>query len=260
MQTKITRNLPVNDTVFNQKADFAQKHAEAFKEHSTASISKAVIYEFGGGYDMLVPLNLFIAGAKRQMVTDVNPLLKPALINNAMHRLGLRGSISATKDLQEKFGIDYRAPVDACNTGLPGGSIDFIHSTDTLEHIPQRQILSILKECFRLLKTGGIISCMIDVQDHYAYFDKNLSPFNFYKYSPLVWQLFFNNRLQYQNRLRPSDYEALFVHTGFELVNIEAEFAPNGANAGDIKIHPYFKYYSLQQLNSTRCLIVGRKA
>jgi SAM-dependent methyltransferase len=151
------------------------------------------------------------------------------------------------------------APLNPAKTGLRGSSVDFIHSTDTLEHIPQQHILPILRECFRLLKPGGVISCMIDVQDHYAYFDKNLSPFNFYKYSPLAWKVFFNNRLQYQNRLRPDDYAALFKHAGFDVINIETEVAANRAKAKDVKIHPHFKYYSLPQLNITRCLVVAKK-
>jgi hypothetical protein len=103
LQTKITRNLPVNDTVFNQKAAFAKKHAEMQKQHDAVNLDKAVVYEFGGGYDMLVPLNLFMAGARRQIVTDIKPLIKPALINDAIERLGLKGRVSPKKNLQENL-------------------------------------------------------------------------------------------------------------------------------------------------------------
>ena len=54
---------------------------------------------------------------------------------------------------------------------LPAASVDFVSSTNTLEHIPATDIGPILAECRRLLRPDGVVSCRIDMRDHYSYFD-----------------------------------------------------------------------------------------
>jgi SAM-dependent methyltransferase len=43
--------------------------------------------------------------------------------------------------------------------GLPfrGASVDFIYSSHTFEHFPYEQSLALTKECFRVLKSGGVL-------------------------------------------------------------------------------------------------------
>ena len=54
------------------------------------------------------------------------------------------------KDVLKKFlRIDYNAPLDAKNTGIQSNSIDFIISNATMEHIPQKDLPDIIKECYR---------------------------------------------------------------------------------------------------------------
>src|SRR5262249_3632127 len=119
--------------------------------------------------------------------------------------------------LKEHYGIDYWAPCDARRTQLEAGSIDWITSTNTLEHIPLQDIHAILQECRRLLRDDGLMSCLIDYEDHYSYFDHSISGYNFLQYSDEAWA-FFNPALYYQNRLRHRDYLDLFQSAGFEVV------------------------------------------
>src|SRR5207253_9552486 len=65
---------------------------------------------------------------------------------------------AACRMLQECFGIEYRAPCDARRTALGDGSVDYITSTNTLEHIPADDLPAILRECHRLLTPGGFLS------------------------------------------------------------------------------------------------------
>ena len=54
---------------------------------------------------------------------------------------GLRdpgGPIASLEELEARFGIRYLAPRDARATALPAGSVDFVSSTSTLEHVPAR--------------------------------------------------------------------------------------------------------------------------
>src|SRR5205823_13839725 len=91
-------------------------------------------------------------------------------------------------ELEEIYGIDYRAPCDAKKTGLPSLSVDYITSTSTLEHIPPEAIRLILRECYRVLRDRGVISLLIDYNDHYTYSDHKISVYNFLRYSDWVWR------------------------------------------------------------------------
>ena len=64
------------------------------------------------------------------------------------------------------------------------------------------------------------MSCVIDYLDHYSYFDKKISAYNYLQYSDATWALF-NPALHYQNRLRHRDYLDLFYAAGFEVVEEE---------------------------------------
>ncbi len=146
-----------------------------------------------------------------------------------------------------QLGINWIAPLDARNTGLPTASIDFMSNTATLEHIPADDILLILKECYRLLKPGALLSCVIDFADHYSYFDKNINPYNFLTLSDTAWALL-NSPIHYQNRLRYSDYMALLAQTPLKIVTQEI-FRPATFDAiSSLKLAPRFEKYELDDL------------
>ena len=57
--------------------------------------------------------------------------------------------------------IDYRAPADASDTPFPDDSIDMCISTAALEHIPEESICMILKELYRIIKAGGLVTVVV---------------------------------------------------------------------------------------------------
>lgn len=261
LQKYISRNLPMSNAVLAQKENAARMHLEAFEHDGEIDIN-GVVCEFGAGYDLAVPLILYDEGFKKQVVTDLNPLLKLDLVNNVLDRRGIGVElIKGIGDLKTKTGIEYLPHIDARKTGFAANSFDYIHSTDTLEHIPQKDILPILQECYRLLKAGGIISCIIDLQDHYAYFDNGISPFNFYKYSSAEWESKYNNNLQYQNRLLAREYYTMFALAGFAPIQIQV----TPASAEQIEqlkampLHPHFGKHAIEELSNLRCHIWAEK-
>ncbi|MCK5742855.1 MAG: class I SAM-dependent methyltransferase, partial [Chlorobi bacterium] len=133
------------------------------------------------------------------------------LLKNIPH-----GTISGYEDLNDNFGIKYMAPVNAAATGFEDNSFDYITSLSTLEHVPESEIKGILDECYRILKPGGVLSCIVDLRDHYSYFDQSISIYNFLQYSDKQWNLY-NHNLQYQNRLRNKDYKNIVNSTKFRI-------------------------------------------
>src|SRR6476619_3422483 len=145
-QRRVLHSLPAGDGALRQKFSRAVQHLRAYEEPwAGVPAAAATFYEFGAGWDLRPP----------------------------------GGPISRLEGLEERFGIRYLAPCDARGTGLPAESIDFVSSTDTCEHIPGTELAEIFRECHRLLRPGGAFSCRIDLQDHYAYFDRSLSKYNF---------------------------------------------------------------------------------
>jgi SAM-dependent methyltransferase len=233
-QRRVLRSLPAGDGALRQKFSRATQHLGAYEKHGPGvPATEATFYEFGAGWDLAIPVAYALLGVGRQVLVDIRPSARVELVNDSLasyERLRgelegvarrelrpLGGPISRLDELEERFGIRYLAPCDARGTGLPAESLEFVSSTDTCEHIPGADLAEIFRECFRLLRPGGAFSCRIDLQDHYAYFDRSLSRYHFLRYSDRAWSLV-NSPLHYQNRLRSPEYLQLVRDAGFELV------------------------------------------
>ncbi len=239
----LARSVFRSPSELKQDLALARRHFAHLRDHAAVEPGRARCLEFGAGRDLVNNLCLWCLGLEHQLAVDLNPLLRVELVNAAL--AGLRGLAPADLprlpsgplasgaplgDLRTRFGIDYRAPFDARRTGLPDASLDFILSTNTLEHIPPGQIGAILAECRRLLAPGGVLSFKIDYADHYSYADPRLTAYNFLRYSPGAWRVF-NPPLHFQNRLRHADYAGLFRASGFELLHEEAVIPPQAEEA-----------------------------
>lgn len=260
-QRYISKSLPMPSQVFEQKQTAAAKHLQTLNLASGIPEYFPTAYEFGAGYDLAIPITFWGEGFKHQVVTDIQPLLKMDLVNDVLKRCGFDLKIVDVIILKEKTGIEYTSGIDAKNTGFTTGSFGFIHSTDTLEHIPKEDVLAILKECYRLLAPGGIISCMIDLKDHYQYFDKSISPFNFYSFENVEWEKKYNNPLQYQNRLLANDYFSLFAQAGFAPIQIELTKASDADIAAleNLPLSSQYANKSIDELCNLRCHIWAEK-
>ena len=233
LQRHVTRTLPQSIAKFHEVFDIEARHVRAYEEFSDRPLREAVFFQFGAGWTMAGPLTFYGLGVEQQILVDIRRLIRPWLINHSIEllanpefrsrlqrdvpSLSSRHANAVVSELQARYGIDYRAPADARSTGLPAGSIDCVTSTNTLEHIPREDIAGILKECFRILRPGGLMSFQVDYQDHYSYFDRSVSVYNFLRYSDREWQQF-NPSLHYQNRMRHADYLSLYANAGFEVL------------------------------------------
>ena len=277
VQTRISKTLPITDEKFVEAFEFAKKHIEAFRIYHGGDISKASFYEFGAGRDLAIPLSLYAQGVQKQTLVDINKLLRVELVNatlEKLQRLGNRLGIGKIPIkllptdgnqwiglLEELYGIKYAAPFDARDTGLEPGSFDFITSTNTLEHIPPNDILLILKECHRLLKSDGRLSFVIDYQDHYSYFDPRIGIYNFLQYSSSRWKIF-NPPLHYQNRLRHLDYCEISQKCDFDLEKQELPELSSATfrNLESLRLHSSFaEQYLPEQLAIPRSHMLLRK-
>jgi SAM-dependent methyltransferase len=276
-QRHVLRSLPAGESVFRRKFSRALQHLRAFEKYGPAvSPRDACFYEFGAGWDLAIPLSYAALGVGRQVLVDIRPSVRLELVNDSLatverlseelegeagrklRRLG--GPILSQRELANRFGITYLAPCDARATALPGESVDFVSSTDTCEHIPEDDLAGIFRECRRLLRPSGAFSCRIDLQDHYSYFDPNLSRYHFLRFSDRAWGLA-NSPLHHQNRLRSPDYLRLVREAGFELL-AERPSRPSEeglAELSSIRLAPRFQGYSPEELGITVLSFVARR-
>jgi SAM-dependent methyltransferase len=154
--------------------------------------------------------------------------------------------------------VHYHAPGDATATGLPDNSVDLSFSIAVLEHIPYKTLTEMLREAYRILRPGGIAYHEIDLRDHFAEFDSSISTVNFLKFGDKAWRWLGQNGIHYHNRLRASDFRALF--RDFELIAFETrtdERAPEALKR--LRIVDRFKDYDLADLAVSVIVVVARK-
>lgn len=197
-----------------------------FHEEVLGRYAPKRLIEFGAGKNL--GQNLFLSRpGLRQQVVDLNAMLDLTLVNHVIAILSERYGrsnlkpVSSIEELEARYGIAYRAPVDMTATDFAAGSFDICISTNTLEHIPVPVLQAILVELRRILKPGGIVSAQIDYTDHYAHTDKSISKLNYLRFSEAEWRRH-NHRCFFQNRLRHNHYHQLFTDAGFGIVQQEA--------------------------------------
>jgi SAM-dependent methyltransferase len=219
---------PNIESVSDERFKEVERYRDTYTRFGNKPIHEAICFEFGAGYDLFMTMCLASFGFKKIYSVDrVNWALPIALNFAAEHtkkRTDYPYILSAppqfnTKNykqlLLEHYHIDFRAPSDARNTGLPDNSIDYVFSNAVLEHIPENIIKEILKECMRLLVPNGILAFTIDYRDHCR--DKNkISPYYFYCFSEHKWSKMYPP--DGHNRLRHIDFRHLFEEIGFEII------------------------------------------
>ena len=234
-------------------------------------------FEVGTGHNPIVPIGFFFCGAEKVITVDLHRsldfgILKKSLVWMSENRDEICGYydgvtnpqiaqiiermdlIDRLKEMPEKFlseaNIQYLAPADAADTGLPDASVDYHISTTVFEHIPGVDIKRILKEAKRILKKDGMAIHFIDLSDHFQHQDKSISRINFLRYSDKEWNKIAGNEFAYCNRLRVSDCLALFKEAGFDVCRKEAtvddEARKNMENG--FMVDEKFRGYSVDEL------------
>lgn len=239
-QKYVTRSLPISNEDLVKKVEIIKSHLCNFSLHSGKKDFKDCnYYEFGTGYDLLIPLVVSMSGFRKLTCVDVRELVLPELLNDSFQRLyelkeKLNLNLKYPADiplftkknfklvLKDYLKIEYRAPESASNTNMEDESVDFILSNATFEHIPEKSIKDILTECYRVLKPGGIVSNAIDYRDHWSFFDKSISCYNYLKFSEKEWEKY-NPSIMYQNRLRHKDYIRFIKEAGFKILNVSID-------------------------------------
>lgn len=258
-----------------------QVHARLLRQHGL-QLTDLELVEIGTGWLPVLPLCFALAGARRCHSFDLRQLLErhslAATVARLEHHLPLIAALAdqplehvrerhrrltdawPTDALLAHAGFVYHAPADATTTGLPAASVDVVFSNSVLEHVAPAVIDALMREAARIVRPGGIVSHSINCGDHYAYFDRSITPLNYLKYSAEKWRRW-NNELLYQNRLRPCDFIASTEAGGLRVLARHwhprpqlLEQLPESAIAAD------FRHYGREDLCATSVDIIATPA
>lgn len=256
LQKYVTGSVTLTDEVFERKLAQCHRHLESYRAQH--GILPRHVLELGTGWYPIVPIGLIDAGVERVTTIDVTPLCDLPRARAALERFGPRlpadPAATDAARLLEPLGVRVLVR-DARESGLEQGSVDLFVSNNTLEHIPPTVLGEIMAEFRRLSAPGAVMDHFIDMSDHYAHFDRSITEFNYLRYSDRRWRPF-NNRLQYQSRLRISDYRRIVEDAGFRVVGEEAERGPTDA-LERITLAPRFRGYARDELAVLRCWLTA---
>jgi SAM-dependent methyltransferase len=267
LQQRVTGRLPRQGEVFVAHVAEHARHQRALLDLRPGLAASGLrAFEFGAGYDLLGPMVRWSAGVDAQTLIDLRPVLRLELVNDTLRKfhdwhaeleaaaeLPLRRPsaepVTDLAEIEERFGIRYEAPRNATATGLPDASFELVTSTWTLEHIPPAEIVRILQEMRRLLTPDGIVSCLVDLKDHFSYFAPSLSPYSFLRFGDRAFSIV-NPKLQWQSRLRAPEYRALAEAAGFDvLLEVDEPGLPEDLEAlRRLRVAPRFAPFSLDEL------------
>ncbi len=241
-----------------------------------------VVLEVGSGWRPIIPLVMRMAGARRVYLVDSQRLLDVHLLRGIASQLRERADEIAERlgadaapvraalecppaakldELLEHFGLTYLAPADATALPLENGAIDIGISRAVLEHIPAPILARIFHELHRVTSRSGGVCHIVDNSDHWSHGDARLSRINFLRYSESRWRWFAINPLDYQNRLRHSDYLHLAQRAGFRIV--EDRSVPDARTLEDlqrVRVDSAFERYRADDLAILTSRFVARAA
>lgn len=230
-QKYITKGVRLSDQYFSDKLGHAIDHLKYYKQHG--SVANFTALELGSGWYPVVPVALYLAGAKEIRSVDVSDLMNkegiaatiekylqwhaeskledllPFVEQERLENLrDIKANGGTKEDLLKSLHLTLQVR-DARKLDTEDGYYDLVCSNNTFEHIYPVILKDILIEFQRVLKKGGVMSHFIDMSDHFAHLDQSISIYNFLRFSPAQWRRI-DNSVQPQNRLRLKDYEEMY--------------------------------------------------
>lgn len=267
--------------MFEVRLEHCRRHLAALEKSADDEFTAL---ELGTGWFPTMVIGMYLCGAKQVWGIDIDPLLRRSRVRRVLDLFceyddagqlakflpGVRPE--RMRRLRELVPLlDGESPEsflarmnihmmvrDARNSGLPDGSVDLFFSTGVLEYIPRAVLRGILDEFRRLATPRAVMSHWISMIDQFSYFDKSITPFNYLKYTAKQWR-YLDSPMIPQNRLRISDYRALFNEAGFTITSEEG--TPGSAkDLESIKLAPEFSSYSKEDLLVLTAWITAKPA
>lgn len=136
----------------------------------------------------------------------------------------------------------------------PSGTLDvfadqsfkLIFSSNVLEHVEKAILPGFTQDFRRILQPGGYSLHQIDLGDHLSYYDRGACVKNYLRYDERTWHRYFENDVQYFNRVQKPAWMEMFCQADLELVEVESV-------AADLRTLPIAPGYQQIDAQDLRC-------
>ncbi len=131
-------------------------------------------------------------------------------------------NVKSFDELYQLLGFKYVVESSGSLAQFPDNSFQLVVSGGVLEHVKRGALPLLIRETERLLKPGGWALHSINLSDHLSYYDGTVSEKMYLSFSESTWSHFFQNEVQYFNRVQCGEWLELFQTNGFQLIEKHA--------------------------------------
>ena len=177
-------------------------------------------------------------------------LFDDATLNAALDSARLDTIRRSLTDEHDGGAIQYLAPFGAMD-GIPPASVDWIFSQAVMEHvdIPRETY----RQCFRCLKSGGMMTHQIDFRSHETAPEWN----GHWKYPQWLWRVMHGRRPWFVNRLPHSAHIKMQREAGFDILCDKQERRDDGMTRNQLAAK--FKQLSEDDMRIVGAMLAARK-
>ncbi len=279
-QKYVTGGTRLTPEFTRKRLEWAGVHLDALRRHGGRAEGYHAV-ELGAGWFPIVPLCLYLHGASRITLCDIDELGRPELTAQALDAvldLARSGELASTLPVvrDERIGeleaarrevmqLGHRATMERLGIELRIGDArdlhldepaDLVTSNTVLEHIDPEVLVGILV-AFRLnSRPGTVMSHLVDLCDHYAYVDDTVDVYQFLTFDERRWR-WIDNSLQPMNRLRVHQYRELYEAAGVPITEEQrGEGAPE--DLAGVELAPPFDSMDPRDVACKSVLLVTR--
>jgi Methyltransferase domain len=283
LQNWVTRSTRLTNEIFLENLRNCGIHLANLQRCGAMAPGSFSAFELGTGWFPVVPIGLFLCGAREVWAWDIARLLKTDRLKDVIarfleleekqllktyldvlpDRLDLLKEVMIRCNSQQRYepvqllelmNIYYRLG-NAARSGLAPNSVDLIVSDVVFEYLSAEELFEILHEFKRIAGPEAVMSHSIALDDQYSGSDPRITQFNFLRFSDRMWR-WVNNPIIPLNRLRISDYRRLFSESGFQIVE-ETSRRGDPAELARIPLAKRFQGYPIEDLLVTYTRLVA---
>jgi hypothetical protein len=181
--------------------------------------------------------------------------LAPAQIRNGHRLLKIIQAAESFEEIYFSLDAEYIIDTSCVLAPFSPNTYDAIVSFGVLEHIYRENVSELIGNMTGILKSGGIQIHHIVTNDHLVQYDPKVSAKNYLRYSNKAWRLFFENKVQYINRIQRSEWYSIFSRSGLTPVAEVVKVTP----VDNLKISKAFSHLSKEDWEATVVTLLLQK-
>ena len=163
--------------------------------------------------------------------------------------------VSTFDELYALLGFRYVLDPTGLMECLPRDAFRMVISAGVMEHIDASTAPQFVANMASMLVKGGLGFNSIAIMDHLAFYDKSASPKQYLSYSESQWKFWYENKVQYINRIQRSEWLRMFANAGFSVLEERAA----RADVTGLHVHPQYQGLSREDIECTNLVLAVRK-